>query len=162
MTYCLLVTNVFKERVPPNTCTLFLDTHQCHIWILLCLFQTVWFHQMRFLWWRSDLRWPQPCPLPSAQPLARSDWCLWSKSNLMKENSFECYATERESDRRYVAAVCFTWPSRQIRVQWIYTVSHRSEYTPHIFVNVLLYLFIRQHWRNDTLLQCKVVNVQLV
>ncbi len=23
-----------------------------------------------------------------------------------------------------------------------YTVSHRSEYTPHIFVNILLYLFM--------------------
>ncbi len=23
----------------------------------------------------------------------------------------------------------------------VYTVSHRSEYTPHIFVNILLYLF---------------------
>ncbi len=41
-------------------------------------------------------------------------------------------------------------------------VSHRSEYTLHIFVNVLLYLFMWQHWRNYTLLQCKVVSVQLV
>ncbi len=32
----------------------------------------------------------------------------------------------------------------------IYTVSHRSEYTPHIFVNILLYIFMWQHWRNDT------------
>ncbi len=32
-----------------------------------------------------------------------------------------------------------------------HTVSHRSEYTPHI----LLYFFMWQHWRNDTLLQCK-------
>ncbi len=44
----------------------------------------------------------------------------------------------------------------------LYTVSHRSECTPHIFVNILLYLFMRQHWRNYTLLQCKVVSVQLV
>ncbi len=29
----------------------------------------------------------------------------------------------------------------------IYTVSHRSEYIPHIFVNILLYLFMWQHWR---------------
>ncbi len=42
------------------------------------------------------------------------------------------------------------------------TVSHRSEYTPHIFVNILLYLFMGKHGRNDTLLQCKVVSVQLV
>ncbi len=41
------------------------------------------------------------------------------------------------------------------------TVSHRCEYTPHIFVNILLYFFIWQHWRNDTLLQCEVVSVQL-
>ncbi len=41
------------------------------------------------------------------------------------------------------------------------TVSHRSEYTPHIFVNIL-YIFMWQHWRNYTLLQCKVVSVQLV
>ncbi len=27
----------------------------------------------------------------------------------------------------------------------IYTVSHRSEYTPHIFVNIWLYLFMWQH-----------------
>ncbi len=27
----------------------------------------------------------------------------------------------------------------------IYTVSHRSEYTPHIFVNILLYIFMLQH-----------------
>ncbi len=43
----------------------------------------------------------------------------------------------------------------------LYTVSHRSEYTPHIFVNILC-LFMWQHWINDTLLQCKVVSVQLV
>ncbi len=43
-----------------------------------------------------------------------------------------------------------------------YTVSHIIEYAPHIFVNILLYLFMWQHWRNDTLLQCKVVSVQLV
>ncbi len=42
------------------------------------------------------------------------------------------------------------------------TVSQRSEYTPHICVTILLYLFMWQHWRNDTLLQCKVVSVQLV
>ncbi len=39
------------------------------------------------------------------------------------------------------------------------TESHRSEYTPHIFVNILLYLVMWQHWRNDTLLQCKVVSL---
>ncbi len=39
----------------------------------------------------------------------------------------------------------------------IYT-SHRSEYTPHIFVNIWLYLLMWQHWRSDTLLQCKVVH----
>ncbi len=44
------------------------------------------------------------------------------------------------------------------KILYIYTVSHRSEYTPHIFANI----FTWQHWRNDTLLQCKVVNVQLV
>ncbi len=32
----------------------------------------------------------------------------------------------------------------------------------HIFVNILLYIFMWQHWRNHTLLQCKVVSVQLV
>ncbi len=42
------------------------------------------------------------------------------------------------------------------------TVSLRSEYTPHICVNILLYIFMWQHWRNYTLLQCKVVSVQLV
>ncbi len=42
------------------------------------------------------------------------------------------------------------------------TVSHRSEYTPHIIVNILLYLFMWQHWRNDTLLQCKVVSGNLL
>ncbi len=30
-----------------------------------------------------------------------------------------------------------------------------SEYTPHILVNILLYLIMWHHWRNDTLLQCK-------
>ncbi len=43
-----------------------------------------------------------------------------------------------------------------------HTVSHRSEYTPHSFVNILLYILMWQHWRNYTLLQCKVVSVQLV
>ncbi len=33
----------------------------------------------------------------------------------------------------------------------MYTVSHRSEYTPHIFVNIWLYMFMWQHWRNDPL-----------
>ncbi len=28
-----------------------------------------------------------------------------------------------------------------------YTVSHRSEYTPYIFVNNLLYIFMWQHWK---------------
>ncbi len=38
-----------------------------------------------------------------------------------------------------------------------YTVSHRSEYTPHIFVNILLYLFMWHHWRNYTFLHWKSV-----
>ena len=42
------------------------------------------------------------------------------------------------------------------------TVSHKSEYTPHIFANILIYFFKGQHWRNYTLIQCKVVSVQLV
>ncbi len=33
-----------------------------------------------------------------------------------------------------------------------HTVSHRSEYTPQIFLNNLLYIFMWQHWRNYTLL----------
>ncbi len=37
-----------------------------------------------------------------------------------------------------------------------------SIYTTHIFVNSLLYIFMWQHWRNYTLLQCKVVSVQHV
>ncbi len=111
--------------------------------------------------------------------------------------------------RNYIRNVCFTVS---------YTVSHRSEYTPRICVNILLqgssnlslegsnpdqthdlwfsndledsdyhtqvclirvraklcrsgpdlrmpvlfYLFMWQHWINDTLLQCKVVSIQLV
>ncbi len=43
----------------------------------------------------------------------------------------------------------------------MYIYNHRSEYTPLIFVNILFYLFMWQYWRNDTLLQCKVVSVQL-
>ncbi len=64
-----------------------------------------------------------------------------------------------------------TWPIKLILIltlirykinsSW-FTVSHRSEFTPHIFVNILFYLFMWQHRRNDTLLQCKVVIVQLV
>ncbi len=53
-------------------------------------------------------------------------------------------------------------PSYAFIGYWPNTVSHRREYTPHIFVNILLYIFMWQHWRNDTLLQCKVVSVQLV
>ncbi len=34
--------------------------------------------------------------------------------------------------------------------------------TPLSFFYILLYLFMWQHWRNDTLLQCKVVSVQLI
>ena len=44
----------------------------------------------------------------------------------------------------------------------IHTVSHKNERTPHISAN-LLYLFMGQHWRNDTSnVSCKVVSVQLV
>ncbi len=43
---------------------------------------------------------------------------------------------------------------------YVCTVSHRRKYTPYIFVNIWLYLFMLK--RNDTLLQCKVVSVQLV
>ncbi len=32
-----------------------------------------------------------------------------------------------------------------IHVYTVYTVSHKSEYTPHNFVNILLYLFMWQH-----------------
>ncbi len=46
--------------------------------------------------------------------------------------------------------------------KFIHTVSHRCEYTPHIFVNILLYLFMWQHWRNYTLLQFNVVSVHLL
>ncbi len=46
-----------------------------------------------------------------------------------------------------------------VYIYYVYTVSHRSEYTPHIFVNIFLYLFMWQHWRNYTLLQCNLVSV---
>ncbi len=45
---------------------------------------------------------------------------------------------------------------------YIYTLSHRSEYTFQILLNILSYLFTWQHRKNGTLLQCKVVSVQLV
>ncbi len=41
----------------------------------------------------------------------------------------------------------------------IYSISQKWVH-PHIFVNILLYIFMWQHWSNDTLLQCKVVSVQ--
>ena len=39
---------------------------------------------------------------------------------------------------------------------------NKSEYTPHIFANILSYLFMGQHYRNETLIQLKVVIVRLV
>lgn len=87
---CFSVTAiVFKKRVPPNTCTWFPDTHQCHIWILLCPVRTVWFLQKGLRWWRSCLHSPRPSPPPSAPPPARSEPCLWSRSNLDKKNGCE-------------------------------------------------------------------------
>ncbi len=41
-------------------------------------------------------------------------------------------------------------------------ISHRSEYTFQILLNIVSYLFTWQHRKNGTLLQCKVVSVQLV
>ncbi len=61
-----------------------------------------------------------------------------------------------------IYAVCVFIYAYQIYTVHIYTVFHRSEYTTDIFVNILLYLLMWKHWRNDTLLQCKVVSVQFV
>ncbi len=44
----------------------------------------------------------------------------------------------------------------------IWRMLGKKEYTPHIFVNIWLYIFMWQHCRNNTFLQCKVVSVQLV
>ncbi len=44
----------------------------------------------------------------------------------------------------------------------IYTVSHKSEYTPHISAINLVYLFKGQYYRNETWIYFRVVNVQLV
>ncbi len=46
---------------------------------------------------------------------------------------------------------------------YIYTVSHKSEYTPHILAINLVYLFKGQlYYRNETWIYFRVVNVQLV
>ncbi len=44
----------------------------------------------------------------------------------------------------------------------LYTVSHKSEYTPHISEIILVYLFKGQYYRNETWIYFKVVNFQLV
>ncbi len=54
--------------------------------------------------------------------------------------------------------------SKVYLIKWpvsVYTVSHRSEYTPHIFVNIY-YIFSCDHTKKWHLLQCKIVSVQLV
>ncbi len=57
------------------------------------------------------------------------------------------------------------WIKLYVCISYIYIyiyISHKSEYTPHIFVNILLYLFMGQHYRNETLMHLKVVSVQFV
>lgn len=38
-------------------------------------------------------------------------------------------------------------------VRGTYAVSYKSVYTPHIFSNILLHLFMEQHYRAETLIQ---------
>ncbi len=64
------------------------------------------------------------------------------------------------NDAKFVQNCLYVQQTLSVSV--IPTVSYRSEYTSHIFWNILLCLFMWQHWRNYTLLQCKVVSVQLV
>ncbi len=45
---------------------------------------------------------------------------------------------------------------------YAYTVSHKSEYTPHISAINLVYLSKGQYYRNETWIYFRVVNVQLV
>ncbi len=45
---------------------------------------------------------------------------------------------------------------------YVCTVSHKSEYTPHISAINLVYLFKGQYYRNETWIYFRVVNVQLV
>ncbi len=42
------------------------------------------------------------------------------------------------------------------------TVSHKSEYTPHISAKILVYLLKGQYYTNETWIYFRVVNVQLV
>ncbi len=44
----------------------------------------------------------------------------------------------------------------------LYTVSHKSEYTPHISAINLVYIFKGQYYRYETWIYIRVVNVQLV
>ncbi len=43
-----------------------------------------------------------------------------------------------------------------------HTVSHKSEYTSHISVIILVYLFKGQYYRNETWIYFRVVNVQCI
>ena len=62
-----------------------------------------------------------------------------------------------------IPASCTVWLHRlQVRITPQYTVSHKRENTADISANILLYLFMGQHWRNDTLLQCKVVRTACI
>ncbi len=45
---------------------------------------------------------------------------------------------------------------------YLFTVSHKSEYTPHISAINLVYLFKGQYYRNESWIYFRVVNVQLV
>ncbi len=49
---------------------------------------------------------------------------------------------EKQEKKQEIFYACITHIYIYI---YIYIVSHRSEYTPHIFVNILLYLFMWQH-----------------
>jgi len=44
----------------------------------------------------------------------------------------------------------------------VYKVSHKSEYTPPISPNILVYLLKGQYYRNETWIYFRVVNVLLV
>jgi len=43
-----------------------------------------------------------------------------------------------------------------------FTVSHKSEYTPHMSANILVYLLKGQYYKNETWIYFRVVNVLLV
>ncbi len=111
-------------------------------------FQSEYASQLVLVWKKNgdlrictDFRWLNAKTVQDAHPLPHQSDALAALGGNVFFSTMDLTSGFYRAGLGHKIGPGIFW-SRRTKYIYISTVSHRSEYTPHIFVNILLYLFM--------------------